>query len=164
MTVTAIVLAAGQGSRFRAEAGQDKLLAACVGLDGVTRPVIEQVLLNLPTRIVRRWVVTLPERHEVIRLARAYGCEVLLLESAGMGDSLASAFSAIVVYAQELVPGNVGMIAGIFFGLMFGFGGIGAALLGHLADIHGIEYVYKLCSYLPLFGVLAIFLPRTKKV
>ena len=55
------------------------------------------------------------------------------------------------------------MIAGVFFGLMFGFGGIGAALLGHLADTHGIEYVYYLCSFLPLFGVLAIFLPRTKK-
>ncbi|MDI3273857.1 MFS transporter [Pseudomonas sp. AL03] len=81
-----------------------------------------------------------------------------------IGFILASAFSAIVVYAQELVPGNVGMIAGVFFGLMFGFGGIGAALLGHLADIHGIEYVYFLCSFLPLFGVLAIFLPRTKKV
>jgi len=81
-----------------------------------------------------------------------------------IGFILASAFSAIVVYAQELVPGNVGMIAGVFFGLMFGFGGIGAALLGHLADIHGIEYVYFLCSFLPLLGVLAIFLPRTKKV
>lgn len=81
-----------------------------------------------------------------------------------IGFILASAFSAIVVYAQELVPGNVGMIAGVFFGLMFGFGGIGAALLGHLADIHGIEYVYQLCSFLPLFGVLAIFLPRTKKI
>lgn len=80
-----------------------------------------------------------------------------------IGFILASAFSAIVVYAQELVPGNVGMIAGVFFGLMFGFGGIGAALLGHLADTHGIEYVYFLCSFLPLFGVLAIFLPRTKK-
>lgn len=80
-----------------------------------------------------------------------------------IGFILASAFSAIVVYAQELVPGNVGMIAGAFFGLMFGFGGIGAALLGHLADIRGIEYVYWLCSFLPLFGVLAIFLPRTKK-
>ncbi len=80
-----------------------------------------------------------------------------------IGFILASAFSAIVVYAQELVPGNVGMIAGVFFGLMFGFGGIGAALLGHLADIRGIEYVYFLCSFLPLFGVLAIFLPRTKK-
>ena len=81
-----------------------------------------------------------------------------------IGFILASAFSAIVVYAQELVPGNVGMIAGVFFGLMFGFGGIGAALLGHLADIRGIEYVYWLCSFLPLLGVLAIFLPRTKKV
>ena len=81
-----------------------------------------------------------------------------------IGFILASAFSAIVVYAQELVPGNVGMIAGVFFGLMFGFGGIGAALLGHLADIRGIEYVYWLCSFLPLFGVLAIFLPRTRKV
>ncbi|MGE8067634.1 MFS transporter [Pseudomonas sp. NPDC089569] len=80
-----------------------------------------------------------------------------------IGFILASAFSAIVVYAQELVPGNVGMIAGVFFGLMFGFGGIGAALLGHLADIHGIEHVYLLCSFLPLLGVLAIFLPRTKK-
>ena len=80
-----------------------------------------------------------------------------------IGFILASAFSAIVVYAQELVPGNVGMIAGVFFGLMFGFGGIGAALLGYLADIHGIEYVYTLCSFLPLLGVLAILLPRSKK-
>lgn len=80
-----------------------------------------------------------------------------------IGFILASAFSAIVVYAQELVPGNVGMIAGIFFGLMFGFGGIGAALLGYLADSHGIEYVYSLCSYLPLFGLLAILLPSTGK-
>ncbi|MBV6287496.1 MFS transporter [Pseudomonas aegrilactucae] len=80
-----------------------------------------------------------------------------------IGFILASAFSAIVVYAQELVPGNVGMIAGIFFGLMFGFGGIGAALLGYLADIHGIEYVYTLCSFLPLFGLLAILLPSTRK-
>ncbi len=80
-----------------------------------------------------------------------------------IGFILASAFSAIVVYAQELVPGNVGMIAGIFFGLMFGFGGIGAALLGYLADSHGILFVYSLCSFLPLLGILAVFLPRTKK-
>ena len=80
-----------------------------------------------------------------------------------IGFILASAFSAIVVFAQELVPGNVGMIAGVFFGLMFGFGGIGAALLGHLADLHGIEYVYTLCSYLPLLGVLTILLPSTRK-
>ncbi len=80
-----------------------------------------------------------------------------------IGFILASAFSAIVVFAQELVPGNVGMIAGVFFGLMFGFGGIGAALLGHLADIHGIEYVYRLCSYLPLLGILTILLPSTRR-
>ncbi|OJT27877.1 molybdopterin-guanine dinucleotide biosynthesis protein MobA [Pseudomonas sp. FSL W5-0203] len=96
MTVTAIVLAAGQGSRFRAEAGadQDKLLAACVGLDGVSRPVIEQVLRNLPERIVTRWLVTSPERGEVIRLAEAYGCQVVLLDSSGMGDSIAAAVKA----------------------------------------------------------------------
>jgi molybdenum cofactor cytidylyltransferase len=96
VTVTAIVLAAGQGSRFRAEAGadQDKLLALCVGRDGVTRPVIEQVLVNLPVSVVDRWVVTSPERVEVIRLAQAYGCQVLLLQSAGMGDSIAAAVAA----------------------------------------------------------------------
>ncbi len=81
-----------------------------------------------------------------------------------IGFILASAFSAIVVFAQELVPGNVGMIAGIFFGLMFGFSGIGAALLGLLADSHGIAYVYKICSFLPLVGILTILLPSTKGV
>lgn len=81
-----------------------------------------------------------------------------------IGFILASAFSAIVVFAQELVPGNVGMIAGVFFGLMFGFSGIGAALLGLLADNHGIEYVYKLCSFLPLVGIMTILLPSTKGV
>jgi FSR family fosmidomycin resistance protein-like MFS transporter len=81
-----------------------------------------------------------------------------------IGFIIASAFSAIVVFAQELVPGNVGMIAGIFFGLMFGFSGIGAALLGLLADSHGIEYVYKICSFLPLAGILTILLPSTRGV
>ena len=81
-----------------------------------------------------------------------------------IGFIIASAFSAIVVFAQELVPGNVGMIAGIFFGLMFGFSGIGAALLGLLADTHGIEYVYKLCSFLPLVGILTVLLPSTKGI
>lgn len=81
-----------------------------------------------------------------------------------IGFIIASAFSAIVVFAQELVPGNVGMIAGIFFGLMFGFSGIGAALLGLLADNHGIEYVYKICSFLPLAGILTVLLPSTKGV
>jgi len=96
VSITAIVLAAGQGSRFRAEAGadQDKLLADCVGLDGVVRPVIEQVLKNLPSAVADRWVVTSADRPEVIRLAEIYGCKVLLLRSAGMGDSIAAAVAA----------------------------------------------------------------------
>lgn len=80
-----------------------------------------------------------------------------------IGFILASAFSAIVVYAQELVPGNVGMIAGIFFGLMFGVSAIAAAGLGNLADHHGIEYVYQLCSYMPLLGILTLLLPSTRR-
>jgi len=92
--ITVIVLAAGRGSRFRAQVDQDKLLAPCVGRDGVTRPVIEQVLINLPASVAKRWVVTSPDRSEVIRLAQAYGCEVLLVPSTGMGDSIAAAVSA----------------------------------------------------------------------
>ncbi len=80
-----------------------------------------------------------------------------------IGIIFSSAFSAIVVFAQELVPGRVGMIAGVFFGFAFGAGGIGAALLGDFADSHGIEYVYWLCSFLPLLGVLTILLPRLPK-
>lgn len=80
-----------------------------------------------------------------------------------IGFILASAFSAIVVYAQELVPGNVGMIAGVFFGLMFGFSGIAAAALGSLADAHGIEFVFKLCAFMPLLGVLTVLLPSMEK-
>lgn len=80
-----------------------------------------------------------------------------------IGFILASAFSAIVVFAQELMPGNVGMIAGLFFGLMFGFGGIGGALLGYLADIQGIEEVFLICSFLPLLGILTALLPSLKK-
>jgi FSR family fosmidomycin resistance protein-like MFS transporter len=76
-----------------------------------------------------------------------------------IGVVISSAFSAIVVYAQELIPGKVGTVAGLFFGLAFGIGGIGAALLGRLADRHGIELVYRLCSFLPAIGLLTAFLP-----
>jgi FSR family fosmidomycin resistance protein-like MFS transporter len=76
-----------------------------------------------------------------------------------IGLILASAFSAILVYAQDLVPGKVGMISGLFFGFAFGMGGLGAAVLGHLADVTSVEFVYKLCAYLPVIGVLAAFLP-----
>jgi FSR family fosmidomycin resistance protein-like MFS transporter len=67
------------------------------------------------------------------------------------------------LFAQALAPGKVGMIAGIFFGLMFGSGGIGAAAMVHLADVAGIAYVYKLCSYLPLLGILTILLPNSEQ-
>lgn len=80
-----------------------------------------------------------------------------------IGLVMSSAFSALVVYAQEAVPGRVGMVAGLMFGLMFGIGGIGAAGLGHLADTHGVVWVYKLCSFLPLLGFMTAFLPNTKK-
>ncbi|HTV84402.1 MAG TPA: MFS transporter [Dyella sp.] len=80
-----------------------------------------------------------------------------------IGLILSSAFSAILVYAQELIPGRVGMISGLFFGLAFGMGGIGAAVLGQIADVRGIDYVYALCAYLPLIGVLAVFLPNLDK-
>lgn len=79
--------------------------------------------------------------------------------SVAIGVILASAFSAILVFAQELVPGRVGMVSGLFFGFAFGTAGIGAALLGDLADRGGIEVVYRLCSYLPALGLLTAFLP-----
>jgi len=77
-----------------------------------------------------------------------------------IGIILASAFSAILVYAQELVPGKVGLIAGLFFGLAFGMAGIGSAVLGELADRTSIEYVFQLCAFLPLIGLLTAFLPN----
>ncbi len=77
-----------------------------------------------------------------------------------IGLILASAFSAIVVFAQELVPGRIGAISGVFFGLAFGVAGIGAALLGQIADVRGIDFVYKLCSFLPAIGLLTAFLPN----
>jgi FSR family fosmidomycin resistance protein-like MFS transporter len=80
-----------------------------------------------------------------------------------VGFVMASSFSAILVFAQELTPGHVGAVAGLFFGLSFGLGGIGAALLGKIADKAGIDLVYQLCSYLPLVGLLTFFLPNQPK-
>jgi FSR family fosmidomycin resistance protein-like MFS transporter len=77
-----------------------------------------------------------------------------------IGLVLASAFSAILVYAQDLVPGKVGTVSGLFFGLAFGMGGVGAALLGGLADHTSIDLVYRVCSFLPVIGLLAAFLPN----
>ena len=77
-----------------------------------------------------------------------------------IGLILASAFSAILVYAQELVPGRVGLISGLFFGVAFGVAGLGAAALGKLADAMGIAFVYQLCGFLPAIGILALWLPK----
>jgi FSR family fosmidomycin resistance protein-like MFS transporter len=79
-----------------------------------------------------------------------------------IGLILASAFSAILVYAQELVPGRIGLISGLFFGMAFGMAGIGAAVLGALADRTSIEFVYRVCSFLPALGLLAAFLPNVE--
>lgn len=83
-----------------------------------------------------------------------------------IGLILSSAFSAILVYATELLPGKVGLVAGLFFGFAFGMGGLGSAVLGRLADLTSIEYVFKVCAFLPLIGVIAGFLPNieSKKV
>ena len=78
-----------------------------------------------------------------------------------IGLIIASAFSAILVYAQELVPNRVGMISGLFFGLAFGMGGLGAAVLGTLADHTSIDFVYKVCAFLPALGLFTAFLPDT---
>lgn len=76
-----------------------------------------------------------------------------------IGLILASAFSAILVYAQELMPGKIGMVAGLFFGLAFGIAGIGSAVLGKVADFTGINFVFQICAFLPLIGLLTVFLP-----
>jgi len=80
-----------------------------------------------------------------------------------IGFVLASAFSAILVYAQELMPGKVGMVSGLFFGFAFGMGGIGSAVLGQLIDLTNIRFVFQLCAFLPLLGLLTAFLPDVER-
>ena len=83
--------------------------------------------------------------------------------SVPIGMILASAFPAIVVYAQELMPGKTGTVAGLFFGFAFGMGGVGAAVLGWLADMYSITTIYQVCAFLPIIGLLAAFLPEIEK-
>jgi len=112
-------------------------------------------------RIGRRWVIwisilgVLPFTL-LLPYASLFWTPLLVMT---IGVVLSSAFSAIVVYAQDLMPGRVGTVAGLFFGIAFGIGGIGAALLGRIADRHGIELVYRVCSFLPAIGLLTAFLP-----
>jgi MFS transporter, FSR family, fosmidomycin resistance protein len=77
-----------------------------------------------------------------------------------IGLIISSTTSSIIVFAQELVPHRFGMISGVFFGVAFGIGGLGAAVLGKLADHTSIEFVYQVCAYLPAIGLLAVFLPK----
>jgi MFS transporter, FSR family, fosmidomycin resistance protein len=90
------------------------------------------------------------------------GLTATVVLSAVIGLVLSSAFPAIVVYAQELMPGQVGMISGLFFGLAFGMAGLGAAVLGQLADWTSVGFVYRICSFLPLIGLLTAFLPEVR--
>jgi FSR family fosmidomycin resistance protein-like MFS transporter len=90
------------------------------------------------------------------------GLAMTAVLSVAIGLIMSSAFSAILVFAQELVPGRVGMIAGLFFGLAFGFGGLGAAVLGEIADATSITTVYQIAAWLPAIGVLTVFLPNLK--
>ncbi len=83
--------------------------------------------------------------------------------SMGIGFIIASAFSSIIVYAQDLLPGRVGMVSGLFFGFAFGMGGLGAGLLGILADHTSVDFVFKLCAFLPALGILTYFLPKLGK-
>ncbi len=85
-----------------------------------------------------------------------------VIDSIAIGLVLSSAFSAMVVYAQELAPGHIGMIAGLFFGLSFGLGGLGAAALGFVADVTSLNFVYNICAFLPAIGLLAFFLPDVR--
>ena len=88
------------------------------------------------------------------------GLTATIALSVVIGLVISSAFSAIVVYAQELMPGRVGMVSGLFFGLAFGMAGIGAAVLGELIDVTSIDFVYRVCSFLPAIGLFAAFLPQ----
>lgn len=80
-----------------------------------------------------------------------------------VGFVMSSAVPAVIVYAQELMPHRLGMISGLFYGMAFGFGGIGAAVLGEVADLKGIDFVYQVCAFLPAIGLLAVFLPQVKR-
>jgi len=80
-----------------------------------------------------------------------------------IGIIIASAFSAILVYAQELLPGKIGMVSGLFYGFAFGMGGLGSAVLGYIIDLTSLEYVFKICSFLPFLGLIAAFMPNIQK-
>ncbi len=115
-------------------------------------------------RVGRKWVIwvsilgTAPFSLLMPYMGLGWTCVMSIL----IGLILSSAFSAILVYAQELLPTKVGLISGLFFGLAFGIAGIAAAVLGDVADARGIEYVYRVCAFMPLLGIVALLLPNVK--
>ena len=102
----------------------------------------------------------LPKIHDAMTIKRYVGLAATVVLSVVIGLVISSAFSAILVYATDLMPGKVGMIAGVFFGLMFGLGGLGSAFFGWLADRTSIEFIFQVSTLLPLLGVITGFLPN----
>ena len=110
------------------------------------------------------WVSVLGVAPLTMLLPRVESLWLTCMLTVFIGLILSSAFSAILIYAQELLPGKVGMIAGLFFGFAFGIAGISSAILGWVADERGVMFVYRICSYLPLLGIVTVFLPNLKRV
>jgi FSR family fosmidomycin resistance protein-like MFS transporter len=146
--------------RFRLEVGSAQLLLLVYLVSVAVGTVVGGALGDRFGRKFVIWFSILGVLPFTLALpyANLYWTVVL---SVPIGMILASAFPAIVVYGQELVPFRVGTVAGLFFGLAFGLGGVGAALLGQVADAKGIVFVFTICSFLPAIGLLAAFLPHT---
>jgi MFS family permease len=144
---------------------RDLFTFAVFWLGFAARPIGGIVLGVIGDRIGRKaviWVSILGVAPFALALPYANLFWAAIL-TAIIGLILSSAFSAILVYAQELVPGKVGLMAGLFFGLAFGMGGIGSAVLGVLGDWRGIAFVFQVCSYLPLIGLLTALLPNLER-
>ena len=125
-----------------------------MAMDHSINPTHRASFAVMPSRHFSRNGPRTPLRSEI---DRSVFCAII-------GFMLASAFPAMLVYAQELFPTKVGTISGLFFGLAFGLGGIGSGVLGQVADNYGIERVYQICSFLPLIGLLAVLLPNLRKL
>ena len=169
--IIAIFFGTGQE---RADVGLGAILGAPFMLSTLVLPILAMLLL-LYARLGKRPPQFKLDYGEVrvdllfflVGYSLALSCvfvpSKVLHVGVAIGLILASAFSAILVYAQELVPGRVGLVAGLFFGFAFGIGGIGAATLGKLADVTSIDFVFRVCAVLPALGLLTVFLPDLRR-